>query len=51
MSHRNSKPKPGASERTHYRWRMRHSIETREDQQRFDGYEKVKELYKQRNRF
>ena len=51
MSHRIGKPKPSASERTHYRYRMRHQIETIEDQKRFDGYDKNKELHKQRKRF
>ena len=40
MSHRNGKPKPNASERTQYRWRMRYQCETLQDQQRFDGYDK-----------
>ena len=34
MAHRNSMPKPSASERTTYRWRMRHDIETIQDRKR-----------------
>lgn len=34
MSHRNSKPKPSASERTRFRWRVRHEYETPLDTKR-----------------
>ncbi len=43
MSHRKGQPKPSASERTKYRWRMRHDIETPEDTKRLGIYDKVKE--------
>jgi len=35
MSHRVGKPKPSASERTLYRYRMRNDIETEEDIKRW----------------
>ena len=36
-------PKPSASERTRYRWRLRHEVETPEDTKRLGIYDKVKE--------
>ncbi len=43
MSKRRGMPKPSASERTRYRWRMRHEVETPEDTKRLGIYDKVKE--------
>ena len=43
MSHRKGMPKPSARERTKYRWRIRHEIETPEDTKRLGIYDKVKE--------
>lgn len=43
MSHRNSHPKPSASERTHRRWRFRHNIETVLDEQHYRVLEEIKE--------
>lgn len=43
MSKRNGRPKPSASERTRYRFRMRHDIETPEDTKRFNFFQKIKE--------
>ncbi len=43
MSHRIGMPKPSASERTKYRWRLRYDIETPEDTKRLGIYDKVKE--------
>ena len=42
MSHRNGKPKPSARERTKYRWRMRHEVETPEDTKRLGIYDSIK---------
>lgn len=36
-------PKPSARERTWYRWRMRHGLETIQDNQRFSKWQETKE--------
>ena len=43
MSHRNSKPKPHANERTHRRWRFRHDISTPVDESHFRYLQEMKE--------
>ena len=48
MAHRfNSKtgraePKPSARERTWYRWRMRHGLETKQDVEHFNRWQQIK---------
>ena len=42
MSHRDSLPKPNASERTKYRWRIRHGTETAQDTKRLGIVEAIK---------
>ena len=45
MSKRRGMPKPSASERTRYRWRMRNDIETKEDKARFTLADTVKKAF------
>jgi len=43
LSHRNGLPKAKASERTKYRWRLRHEIPTEQDKKRANFISLVKD--------
>jgi hypothetical protein len=43
MAKRNGLPKPHATERTWYRFRMRHEMESPEDEKRYKFASKIKE--------
>lgn len=50
MAHRNGLPKSSATERTKYRWRMRHEIPTVQDKKRSGLYDYVKsQIYRMRH--
>ena len=50
MSHRKGLPKPSATERTRYRYRVRHDVETVQDKKRLGIADYIKDtLYKMRH--